>query len=164
MLTNLIVLDDFNQPGWTAEGLLILQSFSTLIHSCHFTDLFPLMKRVSYSASKYITWIEWASLPQLENYQKPVNNDTHGYEGPIAISNGGTTTALAHDFLRASDSLGIPFSGMSLPSSRGLIPDSFSLQMISKISRLLMHLNFGPNTLTVTPGVVPTPQRPTSIV
>ena len=84
------------------------------------------MKRVSYSASKYITWIEWASLPQLENYQKPVNNDTHGYEGPIAISNGGTTTALAHDFLRASDSLGIPFSGTSLPSSRGLIPNSFS--------------------------------------
>jgi len=55
MLTNLIVLDDFNQPGWTAEGLLILQSFSTLIDSCHFTDLFPLMKRVSYSASNYIT-------------------------------------------------------------------------------------------------------------
>ena len=55
-----------------------------------------------------------------------MNNDTHGYEGPIAISNGGTTTALAHDFLRASDSLGIPFSGTSLPSSRGLIPNSFS--------------------------------------
>lgn len=48
---------------------------------------------------------------QLENYQKPTNNDTHGYDGPIAISNGGTTTALAHDFLRASDAIGIPFSG-----------------------------------------------------
>jgi alcohol oxidase len=50
---------------------------------------------------------------QLENYQKPVNNDTHGYNGPIAISNGGTITPLGQDFLRASDSLGIPFSGMS---------------------------------------------------
>jgi alcohol oxidase len=54
-------------------------------------DLLPLMKR-------------------LENYQKPVNNDTHGYDGPIAISNGGTITALAQDFLRASDAVGIPFS------------------------------------------------------
>jgi alcohol oxidase len=54
-------------------------------------DLLPLMKR-------------------LENYQKPTNNDTHGYDGPIAISNGGTITALAQDFLRASDSIGIPFS------------------------------------------------------
>ncbi|GAW04585.1 alcohol oxidase [Lentinula edodes] len=54
-------------------------------------DLLPLMKR-------------------LENYQKPTNNDTHGYDGPIAISNGGTITALAQDFLRASDALGIPFS------------------------------------------------------
>ncbi|KAJ7854763.1 hypothetical protein B0H13DRAFT_2358333 [Mycena leptocephala] len=42
-------------------------------------DLLPLMKR-------------------LENYQKPSNNTTHGYDGPIAISNGGTITALAHDF------------------------------------------------------------------
>ncbi|KAJ6510972.1 methanol oxidase [Mycena sanguinolenta] len=56
-------------------------------------DLLPLMKR-------------------LENYQKPTNNDTHGYDGPIAISNGGTITALAHDFLRASDSIGIPFSDL----------------------------------------------------
>ncbi|KAF7305399.1 Alcohol oxidase [Mycena chlorophos] len=54
-------------------------------------DLLPLMKR-------------------LENYQKPTNNDTHGYDGPIAISNGGTITALAQDFLRASDAVGIPFS------------------------------------------------------
>ncbi|KAJ3891998.1 GMC oxidoreductase-domain-containing protein [Lentinula edodes] len=56
-------------------------------------DLLPLMKR-------------------LENYQKPTNNDTHGYDGPIAISNGGTITALAQDFLRASDALGIPFSDL----------------------------------------------------
>ncbi|KAK0231261.1 GMC oxidoreductase-domain-containing protein, partial [Armillaria fumosa] len=54
-------------------------------------DLLPLMKR-------------------LENYQKPVNNDTHGYDGPIAISNGGSITPLAQDFLRAADSVGIPFS------------------------------------------------------
>jgi len=54
-------------------------------------DLLPLMKR-------------------LENYQKPTNNNTHGYDGPIAISNGGTITALAQDFLRASDNIGIPFS------------------------------------------------------
>ncbi|EGN97564.1 hypothetical protein SERLA73DRAFT_184316 [Serpula lacrymans var. lacrymans S7.3] len=54
-------------------------------------DLVPLMKR-------------------LENYQKPVNNDTHGYDGPIAISNGGQVTQLAQDFLRASDAVGVPFS------------------------------------------------------
>ncbi|TFK98122.1 GMC oxidoreductase-domain-containing protein [Pterulicium gracile] len=54
-------------------------------------DLLPLMKR-------------------LENYQKPTNNDTHGYDGPIAISNGGTITALAQDFLRGADAMGIPFS------------------------------------------------------
>ncbi|KAF5376477.1 hypothetical protein D9615_008621 [Tricholomella constricta] len=54
-------------------------------------DLIPLMKR-------------------LENYQKPTNNTTHGYDGPIAISNGGSITALAQDFLRASDAIGVPFS------------------------------------------------------
>jgi len=54
-------------------------------------DLLPLMKR-------------------LENYQKPTNNNSHGYDGPIAISNGGTITALAQDFLRASDAVGVPFS------------------------------------------------------
>ncbi|KAH7909067.1 GMC oxidoreductase-domain-containing protein [Hygrophoropsis aurantiaca] len=54
-------------------------------------DLLPLMKR-------------------LENYQKPVNNQTHGYDGPIAISNGGSVTQLAQDFLRASDAVGVPFS------------------------------------------------------
>ncbi|KAL5501118.1 hypothetical protein ACEPAH_9505 [Sanghuangporus vaninii] len=54
-------------------------------------DLHPLMKR-------------------LENYQKPCNNDTHGYDGPIAISNGGQITGLAQDFLRAADAIGIPFS------------------------------------------------------
>lgn len=52
--------------------------------------------------------------PKLENYQKAANNDTHGFDGPIAISNGGAVTALAQDFLRASDTLGIPYSGMSL--------------------------------------------------
>ncbi|KAG6819018.1 hypothetical protein H0H93_016330 [Arthromyces matolae] len=56
-------------------------------------DLLPLMKR-------------------LENYQKPANNDTHGYDGPIAISNGGSITALAQDFLRASDAIGVPFSDL----------------------------------------------------
>ncbi|PFH47219.1 GMC oxidoreductase [Amanita thiersii Skay4041] len=54
-------------------------------------DLLPLMKR-------------------LENYQKPTNNQTHGYDGPIAISNGGSVSALAQDFLRASDAIGVPFS------------------------------------------------------
>ncbi|KAF6747541.1 alcohol oxidase [Ephemerocybe angulata] len=55
-------------------------------------DLLPLMKR-------------------LENYQKPSNSPAlHGYDGPIAISNGGTINPLAQDFLRASDALGIPYS------------------------------------------------------
>ncbi|KIY52673.1 alcohol oxidase [Fistulina hepatica ATCC 64428] len=57
-------------------------------------ELLPLMKR-------------------LENYQKPVNNDTHGYDGPIAISNGGQITALGQDFLRAADNVGIPFSDLN---------------------------------------------------
>ena len=56
------------------------------------TDLLPLMKR-------------------LENYQKPVNNDTHGYDGPIAISNGGQITPVAQDFLRAAHAIGVPYSG-----------------------------------------------------
>ncbi len=55
-------------------------------------DLLPLMKR-------------------LENYQKPTNNDTHGYDGPIAISNGGQILPVAQDFLRASHAIGIPYSG-----------------------------------------------------
>jgi len=50
-------------------------------------------------------------MKRLENYQKPCNNDTHGYDGPIAISNGGQILPLAWDFLRASDALGIPYSG-----------------------------------------------------
>ncbi|KAF8919526.1 GMC oxidoreductase-domain-containing protein [Mucidula mucida] len=54
-------------------------------------DLLPLMKR-------------------LENYQKPTNNDKHGYDGPIAISNGGSISPLAQDFLRACDAVGIPYS------------------------------------------------------
>ncbi|KAJ2930768.1 hypothetical protein H1R20_g6315, partial [Candolleomyces eurysporus] len=55
-------------------------------------DLLPLMKR-------------------LENYQKPTGKpELHGYDGPIAISNGGTITALAQDFLRASDAIGVPYS------------------------------------------------------
>ncbi|KAF9521832.1 alcohol oxidase [Crepidotus variabilis] len=54
-------------------------------------DLLPLMKR-------------------LENYQKPCNNDKHGYDGPIAISNGGQITPLAWDFLRAADAVGVPQS------------------------------------------------------
>ena len=56
-------------------------------------DLLPLMKR-------------------LENYQKPVNNDTHGYDGPIAISNGGQIQPVAQDFLRAAHAIGVPYSGM----------------------------------------------------
>lgn len=49
-------------------------------------------------------------MKRLENYQKPCNNDTHGYDGPIAISNGGQITAVAQDFLRASDAIGVPYS------------------------------------------------------
>ncbi|KAJ7157992.1 hypothetical protein C8R43DRAFT_1234424 [Mycena crocata] len=84
--------DDFKTEGWTAKGLVVLRELilRILIHSA--LDLFPLMKR-------------------LENYQKPSNSSsTHGFDGPIAISNGGTITALAQDFLRGSDAVGIPFS------------------------------------------------------
>lgn len=66
-------------------------------------DLLPLMKR-------------------LENYQKPCNNDSHGYDGPIAISNGGQITPVAQDFLRAAHAIGIPYSGTScLPSVESAI-------------------------------------------
>ena len=58
-------------------------------------DLLPLMKR-------------------LENYQKPANNDTHGYDGPIAISNGGQVMPVAQDFLRAAHAIGVPYSGKRL--------------------------------------------------
>ena len=44
-------------------------------------------------------------MKRLENYQKPTNNDTHGYDGPIAISNGGQITPVAQDFLRASHAI-----------------------------------------------------------
>ncbi len=54
-------------------------------------------------------------MKRLENYQKPVNNDTHGYDGPIAISNGGQITPVAQDFLRASHAIGIPYSGVCQP-------------------------------------------------
>ncbi|GAA5862491.1 hypothetical protein JCM1840_004200 [Sporobolomyces johnsonii] len=54
-------------------------------------DLLPLMKR-------------------LEDYQESCMNDTHGKGGPIAISNGGQITALAHDYLRACHEIGIPFT------------------------------------------------------
>jgi alcohol oxidase len=54
-------------------------------------------------------------MKRLENYQKPTGKpELHGYDGPIAISNGGTITALAQDFLRASDAIGVPFSGAFL--------------------------------------------------
>lgn len=50
-------------------------------------------------------------MKRLENYQKPANNDTHGYDGPIAISNGGQIMPVAQDFLRAADAIGVPYSG-----------------------------------------------------
>lgn len=56
-----------------------------------YDDLLPLMKR-------------------LERYQKPCNNDTHGYDGPIAISNGGQITPIAQDYLRAAHAIGIPYT------------------------------------------------------
>ncbi|KAF5349953.1 hypothetical protein D9756_009245 [Leucocoprinus leucothites] len=65
---------------------------------------------INFQMYTRMTSINPAGRQRLENYQKPTNNDTHGYDGPIAISNGGTITPLAQDFLRASDSLGIPFS------------------------------------------------------
>lgn len=49
-------------------------------------------------------------MKRLENYQKPCNNNTHGYEGPIAISNGGQIMPVAQDFLRASHAIGVPYS------------------------------------------------------
>ena len=66
-----------------------------VLHTHGSSDLFPLMKR-------------------LENYQKPCNNDSHGYDGPIAISNGGQVMPVAQDFLRAAHAIGVPYSGTFL--------------------------------------------------
>ena len=49
-------------------------------------------------------------MKRLENYQKPCNNNTHGYDGPIAISNGGQVMPVAQDFLRAAHAIGVPYS------------------------------------------------------
>ncbi|KEP53926.1 alcohol oxidase [Rhizoctonia solani 123E] len=57
----------------------------------NYQDLLPLMKR-------------------LENYQKPCNNGTHGFDGPVAISNGGWVAPIAQDFLRAATAVGIPLT------------------------------------------------------
>ncbi|KAG6835522.1 hypothetical protein H0H93_000577, partial [Arthromyces matolae] len=46
-------------------------------------------------------------MSQHEDYQMPANNDTHGHDRPIVISNGGSITACAQDFLRASDAIGV---------------------------------------------------------
>jgi alcohol oxidase len=37
-----------------------------------------------------------------------LNQGTHGFEGPVAISNGGWVAPIAQDFLRASNAIGIP--------------------------------------------------------
>ncbi|CAE6420515.1 unnamed protein product [Rhizoctonia solani] len=72
--------NDFKTEGW------------------NYQDLLPLMKR-------------------LENYQKPCNNaiisirqGTHGFDGPVAISNGGWVAPIAQDFLRAATAVGIPLT------------------------------------------------------
>lgn len=38
--------------------------------------------------------------------------DTHGFDGPIAISNGGWIAPIAQDFLRAAGAVGIPTTGV----------------------------------------------------
>ncbi|KAL1669208.1 GMC oxidoreductase-domain-containing protein [Schizophyllum commune] len=83
--------DDFKTEGWSYKGELRCNIPPFTAWLTPLPDLQPLMKR-------------------LENYQKPCNNDSHGYDGPIAISNGGSITALAQDFLRAADAVGIPYS------------------------------------------------------
>ncbi|GAA5828265.1 hypothetical protein JCM11251_002667 [Rhodosporidiobolus azoricus] len=47
---------------------------------------------------------------QLEDYQEPCTNDTHGKGGPIAISTGCQIVPLAQDYLRAAHEIGIPFT------------------------------------------------------
>ena len=42
-----------------------------------------------------------------DNYQKLTNNDTHGFDGPIAIRNGGQIIFVAQDFLRACLAIGV---------------------------------------------------------
>lgn len=44
-----------------------------------------------------------------ETYQRSCNNrDIHGFEGPIKVSFGNYTYPIMHDFLRATESQGIP--------------------------------------------------------
>nr|6H3O_A Chain A, Alcohol oxidase [Phanerodontia chrysosporium]6H3O_B Chain B, Alcohol oxidase [Phanerodontia chrysosporium]6H3O_C Chain C, Alcohol oxidase [Phanerodontia chrysosporium]6H3O_D Chain D, Alcohol oxidase [Phanerodontia chrysosporium]6H3O_E Chain E, Alcohol oxidase [Phanerodontia chrysosporium]6H3O_F Chain F, Alcohol oxidase [Phanerodontia chrysosporium]6H3O_G Chain G, Alcohol oxidase [Phanerodontia chrysosporium]6H3O_H Chain H, Alcohol oxidase [Phanerodontia chrysosporium] len=78
-----------NSQMYTRASASDWDDFKTEGWTCK--DLLPLMKR-------------------LENYQKPCNNDTHGYDGPIAISNGGQIMPVAQDFLRAAHAIGVPYS------------------------------------------------------
>ncbi len=46
-----------------------------------------------------------------ETYQRACNNrDIHGFEGPIKVSFGNYTYPIMQDFLRATESQGIPYS------------------------------------------------------
>ncbi|KAI9805756.1 MAG: Alternative oxidase, mitochondrial precursor [Piccolia ochrophora] len=57
-------------------------------------------------------WTTKELLPLMkkhETYQRPCNNrDLHGFEGPIKVSHGNYTYPVMQDFLRATESQGIP--------------------------------------------------------
>lgn len=57
-------------------------------------------------------WTTEELLPLMkkhETYQRACNNrDVHGFEGPIKVSFGNYTYPIAWDFLRATESQGIP--------------------------------------------------------
>jgi alcohol oxidase len=57
-------------------------------------------------------WTTKELLPLMrkhETYQRACNNrDLHGFEGPIKVSFGNYTYPIAQDFLRATESQGIP--------------------------------------------------------
>ncbi|OJD15000.1 hypothetical protein AJ78_04722 [Emergomyces pasteurianus Ep9510] len=65
-----------------------------------------------YDDFKAKGWTTKELLPLMrkhETYQRACNNrDLHGFEGPIKVSFGNYTYPIMQDFLRASESLGIP--------------------------------------------------------
>ena len=88
--------------GYLNQGLMRVQMMYTRASASDYDDfqaegwktkeLIPLMKK-------------------HETYQRSCNNrDIHGFEGPIKVSFGNYTYPIAWDFLRATESQGIPIT------------------------------------------------------
>jgi alcohol oxidase len=104
------------QPSQNLRGRKATIGFANVLGGGSSIEV-PVYSRASASDWNDFKTEGWAAkdllplIKRMENYQKPTSrNDTHGYEGPIAISTGGQINPLAQDFLNASEHMGIPFS------------------------------------------------------